>query len=73
MFCIAFTDRKATREYRDVLCHDRARLGRFIAAMHEGGIRIIGRGLWYISAAHTERDIDQAIRTAREIFSQNIL
>jgi glutamate-1-semialdehyde 2,1-aminomutase len=36
--------------------------------MQERGIRLIGRGLWYLSAAHTEAEIDQAIETAREVF-----
>ena len=32
-------------------------------------IRVIGRGLWYISAAHTEADVDQAVSTAREVLA----
>jgi len=35
--------------------------------MQDSGIRIIGRGLWYISAAHTEADIDEAVRKATEV------
>ena len=37
--------------------------------MHDRNIRVIGRGLWYISAAHTEEDIDLAIKTAKEVLS----
>ena len=33
--------------------------------MQERGIRIIGRGLCYISAAHTEADLDETLATCR--------
>jgi L-alanine-DL-glutamate epimerase-like enolase superfamily enzyme len=36
-------------------------------AVYDRGVRVIGRGLWYISAAHTETDIDQAIDTAHDV------
>ncbi|GAA4464509.1 glutamate-1-semialdehyde 2,1-aminomutase [Nibrella saemangeumensis] len=67
MFNTAFTDLESMHDYRDTLLADKAKLGRFIAGMHNRGIRVIGRGLWYISAAHTEEDIEQAAATAREV------
>jgi glutamate-1-semialdehyde 2,1-aminomutase len=69
MFVTAFTERDVFRDYRDTLTADRAKLGRFVAGMHDAGIRVIGRGLWYISAAHTEADVDQAVSTAREVLA----
>src|ERR1051326_6461438 len=36
-------------------------------AMQEWGIRLIGRGLWYLSAARTETEIAQAIVAARDV------
>ena len=69
MFITAFTDRDVLCDYRDTLTADRAKLGSFVAGMHDAGIRVIGRGLWYISAAHTEAEIDQAIATAREVLA----
>ena len=69
MFITAFTERDAFRDYRDTLTADRAKLGRFVAGMHDAGIRVIGRGLWYISAAHTEADVEQAVKTAREVLA----
>ena len=69
MFITAFTDRDVFCDYRDTLTADRAKLGRFVAGMHDAGIRVIGRGLWYISAVHTEAEIDQAIGTAREVLA----
>ncbi|RRA98010.1 aspartate aminotransferase family protein [Larkinella rosea] len=67
MFHSGFTNLESVTDYRDTLSYDKAKLGKFIAGMHDKGVRVIGRGLWYISAAHTEADIDHAIETAREV------
>ena len=68
MFTIAFTHLNEARDYRDTLTFDKVKLGKFISLMHNKKVRIIGRGLWYISAAHTEEEIDHAIKTAAEVF-----
>ena len=67
MFNLCFTDLESIRDYRDTLRTDKARLGRFISAMHDERIRIIGRGLWYISAAHTEDEIDHVLEVSRRV------
>jgi glutamate-1-semialdehyde 2,1-aminomutase len=67
MFHMGFTDLDQVRDYRDSFTYDKGKLGKFIAGMHDRGVRIIGRGLWYISAAHTEGEIDHAIKTAAEV------
>ena len=67
MFNTAFSALSAMHDYRDTLSSDKAKLGRFIAALHDRGIRVIGRGLWYISAVHTEADIDEAISVAGNV------
>ncbi len=64
MFHAGFTTLSNVNNYRDTLSFDKVKGSRFIAAMHDQGIRIIGRGLWYISMVHTEKDIDAAIETA---------
>lgn len=66
----SFSDEGPARDFRSVLGHDKAKLGRFIAGMHDRGIRVIGRGLWYISAAHTAEDIERAIDTAGEVMKE---
>src|SRR5258706_2653961 len=68
MLHTGFTDLPAVYDYRDVLTYDKVKLNKFIAGMHDHGIRIIGRGLWYISAAHTEDDIDTALSITSGIF-----
>lgn len=67
MFNTGFTDLKVVRNYRDTFSYDKAKLGRFIAGLHDNGVRVIGRGLWYISAAHTEQDISHAITVAASV------
>lgn len=67
MFNTAFTSLKKIKDYRDTLTFDKKKMRKFMAAMQDKGIRIIGRGLWYISAAHKADDIEQAIRTATEV------
>ena len=62
-----FTNLTAVNEYRDTFTYDKGKMGKFIAGLHNKGIRVIGRGLWYISTAHTEREIDRAIETATEV------
>lgn len=69
MFHTGFADFEKAKDFRDVLKYDKAKLGKFITAMHDAGIRIIGRGLWYISTVHTEEDIDKAIETADKVLS----
>lgn len=67
MFNTAFTSLTHAVDFRDTLTFDKPRLTAFIAGMHDRGVRIIGRGLWYISAAHTEADIDQALSIADDV------
>jgi len=68
MFHVGFTPLAVVRDYRDTLHYDRARYAAFVQAMQERGIRLIGRGLWYISAAHTEADVEQAAQAAAEVW-----
>lgn len=70
MFHTGFTDLKVVKDYRDTLRFDSAKLKKFIAAMHNSKVRIIGRGLWYISTAHTMEDIDRAIEVAEEVLKK---
>lgn len=67
MFHTGFTHLDIVKDYRDTLTYDKAKLGKFISAMHDRKIRVIGRGLWYISAAHRQEDIGHAIEVASEV------
>jgi glutamate-1-semialdehyde 2,1-aminomutase len=69
MFHTGFTPLEIVRDFRDTLTYDKPRYAAFVAAMLEHGIRLIGRGLWYISAAHTKEDIDHCIAAAHSVLS----
>ncbi|MBX3238651.1 MAG: aspartate aminotransferase family protein [Chitinophagaceae bacterium] len=68
MFCISFTAKQSVDDYRDSFSCDKGQLSRFIAGMHDRGIRIIGRGLVYISTAHKKEEIDHALTVAEKVF-----
>ncbi len=67
MFHAGFTPLERVRHYRDTLQYDTAKYARFVAGMHDRGVRLIGRGIWYLSAAHEPEHIEQAARTAYEV------
>jgi glutamate-1-semialdehyde 2,1-aminomutase len=68
MFHLGFTKLPEVCDYRDTLSYDKALYARFVLAMQLRGIRLIGRGLWYLSAAHTEAEIDHCLAVAGEVF-----
>jgi len=70
MLHTGFTPLEKVKDYRDTFTYDKKLLSRFVAGMHQRGVRIIGRGLWYINAVHTESDIDFAIQNARELLKE---
>lgn len=72
MLHTGFTNLQKVKDFRDVLMYDKAKLSKFVAAMHDEGIRLIGRGLWYISAVHTEQDIDKALEIAEKVFDKTL-
>jgi glutamate-1-semialdehyde 2,1-aminomutase len=67
MFHLGFTNKTAVYDYRDTLSYDKAKGAAFIRGMQEEGIRLIGRGLWYLSAAHSHDDVDAAINAAQNV------
>lgn len=69
MFTTAFTTAQKVSDYRGTLNADKTKLNQFIAGMHDHNIRIIGRGLWYISSVHVQEDIDVAIAAAEKVLA----
>lgn len=61
-FHLSFTELPAIKEYRDYAQHcDKERYGNFVLAMLKQGVRLVGRGIWYISAAHTPAHVDKTL------------
>ncbi|AWO00331.1 aspartate aminotransferase family protein [Chitinophaga alhagiae] len=67
MFHTGFTRLEKVRDFRDTFTFDKEKLNRFVAGLQNSGIRVIGRGLWYISAVHTADDIRTAIEKSRKV------
>jgi glutamate-1-semialdehyde 2,1-aminomutase len=67
---VAFTRREAFYDYRDYLDRDTARYTHFVAALARRGVRTILRGTWYLSAAHSESDIDETLDRAEAALTE---
>ncbi len=70
MFHLGFTSIAEVSDLRGCQAYDRKRYAAFLAGMQERGIRLIGRGLWYVSHAHSDEHIDRAIAAARGVFAE---
>ncbi|PJF48618.1 MAG: aspartate aminotransferase family protein [Candidatus Thermofonsia Clade 3 bacterium] len=66
---LAFTSLLCARDMRDTFAFNKAKLARFVYGLQEEGVRILSRGTWYLCAAHTEADIDFAVRAARKVLA----
>lgn len=64
VFFAWFFDGDDVRSFRDHLHADAQRYGRFAELMLGEGVRIIPAGRWYLTAAHDEVDISQALAAA---------
>lgn len=72
MFHVGFREKGDVSEYRDTLAFDTKTYGAFTQRMLERNVRIIGRGLWYISTAHTEADLDGAMLAAKAVLEDMV-
>jgi glutamate-1-semialdehyde 2,1-aminomutase len=61
---MSFTQLAAFHDYRDFMQRDQALGKKFTTALAMNGVRTTLRGTWYISAAHTEADIEETLDRA---------
>ncbi|GAA3778492.1 glutamate-1-semialdehyde 2,1-aminomutase [Plantactinospora mayteni] len=66
VFQTYFTSQESVRDYRDFARTDRQTAARFHAGLQDRGINIVPRGLWLMSTAHTDADIEATIQAATE-------
>ena len=52
--------------YREYVATDLACQRRFLVGLQDRGVRVTGRGTWFLSSAHTDADIDRTIDAAAE-------
>ncbi|HEA21130.1 hypothetical protein LCGC14_1033510 [marine sediment metagenome] len=70
MLHTGFADVDEVREFRDLTAYEQPKSKMFVQGMQQRGVRIIGRGLWYISTVHEEKHIDHAVIMARETLKE---
>ncbi|NEE02310.1 aspartate aminotransferase family protein [Phytoactinopolyspora halotolerans] len=61
LFQTYLTGRPDVRDYREFAATDRATMARLHGLLLEEGINMVPRGLWFLSAAHTDDDIDATL------------
>lgn len=69
VFHVAFTDAEEISNYADLAKADHDKYSKFVQAMLEHGVRVMGHALWFMSTAHTEEDIEQTLAAADEVLA----
>jgi glutamate-1-semialdehyde 2,1-aminomutase len=59
---------RPVRTYADIRAADASALAAFAMHLQLRGVHALGRGLWYVSTAHTETDIDRTLEAADAAF-----
>jgi glutamate-1-semialdehyde 2,1-aminomutase len=70
VFNTCFTDQQEVFDYASFKQAQEAALKLFLEALLMHGVRPTARGTWFVSAAHTELDIDQTLAAADEALVQ---
>lgn len=71
-FHLSFNENPPIRDYRDYAQHaDKSRYEKFTVALLERGVRAIGRGIWYVSAAHQESHVERALEAVDGALKQS--
>lgn len=68
VFHLGFSTVGSIQDYRGTLTCNKEKYRGFSDAMHDRGVRLIGRGLWYVSAAHTFEEIEFCAKAADKAF-----
>ena len=66
-FTVSFGIDRPPRDYRDYLSADGATYGRLAEALLGEGVLCLQRGMWYLSAAHSEADVDTTLERVRDV------
>lgn len=73
LFYVYFTDLDSVVDYRATLARDKETYSRFATALVERGIlTLTSQGRWYLSAAHTEDDIEFTLQAVQEALRECI-
>lgn len=70
-FHLSFTDEKEITDYRSLISNcDQKRYERFAVGMLERGVRLLERGIWYVSTAHTDAHIAKTLETLEDVLRE---
>jgi len=70
-FHLSFTDEKEIADYRSLISNcDQKRYERFAVGMLERGVRLLERGIWYVSTAHTDAHIAKTLETLEDVLRE---
>lgn len=68
-FSLHFTSRRRISSYRELLDDDGRMLRRFLGGMLDEGVFLLPDGRFYVSAAHTGREVDETVLAARRVLA----
>ena len=68
-FFLHFNANEDIIDYRDTLADDLPRLNRFLYKALEEGVVMVPDGRMYVSAAHTERDVEETLEGFARVFA----
>jgi glutamate-1-semialdehyde 2,1-aminomutase len=63
---VSFGETGEVTDYRTFARRDAAAHERFWEALQEQGVRTVPEGTWFVSAAHTEEDVERSLRAVEE-------
>jgi glutamate-1-semialdehyde 2,1-aminomutase len=72
LFNVAFTDLPALLNHADVIQTDEGSLRRFLSHLITRGVRTVPRGNVYLSAAHSDEDIDRTLNAFRDALAAQV-
>ncbi len=62
LFFVAFDEPREPVDYRTFAAHcNTEKYNRFLWALQERGLRVPLRGIWFVSTAHTQEDVDKTL------------
>jgi glutamate-1-semialdehyde 2,1-aminomutase len=66
LFQTYLTDQREVADYRDFAATDLAGMAGLHRALLDRGVSIVGRGLWFLSTAHDDADVDATLAAVAE-------
>jgi len=66
VFHLSFGGRPDAYDYRTYVERDAERYRRLAVALQERGVRVVPEGIWFVSTAHGDEDVDRTLEAARQ-------